>query len=131
MRNQIIFQGIRGEVTVPSGVTLLGIGWSDQLSIRVNTAAYPKHVNIIVRCLGDIQKVGYYTIACTTEHRIPFFTLLLPNTPVPPEFGNYWPGAYGQYLAIYVPDGSVEAYKAAPGLQGYSGKILPMSEYHP
>ena len=97
----------------------------------MKTENYPSNPNVVIRFLGEMKEFGYYGISNSNEWRAPFFTLLLPNTPVPPVFEDYWPGAYGNYHAIYVPDGSVEAYKAAPGLQGYKGMILPLSEYHP
>ena len=130
-QNWIIFESAHGEVTIPSCITKIGLDYSQFVRIKVKTENYPSNPNVVIRFLGEMKEFGYYGISNSNEWRAPFFTLLLPNTPVPPEFGNYWPGAYGQYLAIYVPDGSVEAYKAAPGLQWYKGKILPMSEYHP
>ena len=126
---RIIFLDAHGELTIPSCITRFGLGKNQRFSIRVKTEDYPDDPNVIIRCLGEMKEFGYYAIANSNEWRAPFFTLLLPNTPVPPDFAQYWPGAYGNYHAIYVPDGSVEAYKAAPGLQGYKGKVLPLSEY--
>ena len=130
-QNRIIFESAHGEVTIPSCITKIGLDYSQFVHIKVKTENYPSNPNVVIRFLGEMKEFGYYGISNSNEWRAPFFTLLLPNTPVPPVFEDYWPGAYGNYHAIYVPDGSVEAYKAAPGLQWYKGKILPMSEYHP
>ena len=128
-QNWIIFESAHGEVTIPSCITKIGLDYSQFVCIKVKTENYPSNPNVVIRFLGEMKEFGYYGISNSNEWRAPFFTLLLPNTPAPPVFGEYWPGAYGNYHAIYVPDGSVEAYKAAPGLQWYKGKILPMSEY--
>ena len=36
---------------------------------------------------------------------------------------------FGEEVHIYVPDGSVDTYKAAPDWSKYAANIYPMSEY--
>ena len=38
-------------------------------------------------------------------------------------------GPFGNKPLIYVPDGSVDTYKAAPDWSKYAANIYPMSEY--
>ena len=47
---------------------------------------------------------------------------------VPPTIGGQWI-RYNTIGKVYVPDDSLEAYKAASGWSYYEERIHPMSEY--
>lgn len=75
-----------------------------------------------------MKEIGYWSISDDIRQRGEAFSILLPNTPVPPVFNDKWVGeSYRACKALYVPDGSVEAYKAAK--ISNVKEILPMSEY--
>lgn len=120
----VFFDDIIGEVTIPHHIMQVGLGW--QIVFRSTTQV---HRNIIIRFLGEMKEIGYWSIADDKRYRGEYFSLLLPNTPIPPIFNGRWVGeTYGACKVIYVPDDSVEAYKAAkiPNVK----EILPISEYH-
>ena len=120
----VFFDDIIGEVTIPHHIMQVGLGW--QIVFRSTTQV---HRNIIIRFLGEMKEIGYWSIADDKRYRGEYFSLLLPNTPIPPIFNGRWVGeTYEACKVIYVPDDSVEAYKAAkiPNVK----EILPISEYH-
>ena len=120
----VFFDDIIGEVTIPHHIMQVGLGW--QIVFRSTTQV---HRNIIIRFLGEMKEIGYWSIADDKRYRGEYFSLLLPNTPIPPIFNGRWVGeTYRACKVIYVPDDSVEAYKAAkiPNVK----EILPISEYH-
>ena len=120
----VFFDDIIGEVTIPHHIMQVGLGW--QIVFRSTTQV---HRNIIIRFLGKMKEIGYWSIADDKRYRGEYFSLLLPNTPIPPIFNGRWVGeTYEACKVIYVPDDSVEAYKAAkiPNVK----EILPISEYH-
>ncbi|WP_039874665.1 hypothetical protein [Segatella oris] len=121
----VFFDDIIGEITIPHHIMQVGLGWN--IVFRSTTQV---HRNIIIRFLGEMKEIGYWSIADDKRYRGEYFSLLLPNTPIPPIFNGRWVGeTYGACKVIYVPDDSVEAYKAAkiPDVK----EILPISEYNP
>ena len=48
---------------------------------------------------------------------------------VPPAYSGYVLSGTDSSMSIYVPDESVDAYKAASGWSGFSSQIKPLSEY--
>ena len=120
----VFFDDTIGEVTIPHHIMQVGLGW--KIVFRSTTQV---HRNIIIRFLGEMKEIGYWSIADDKRYRGEYFSLLLPNTPIPPIFNGRWVGeTYRACKVIYVPDDSVEAYKAAkiPNVK----EILPISEYH-
>ena len=76
-----------------------------------------------------MKEIGYWSIVDDKKLRGEYFSLLLPNTHVPPTFDYHWVGeTYRACRTLYVPDDCVEAYKAAK-IQDVR-EILPISEYH-
>ena len=121
----VFFDDIIGEVTIPHHIMQVGLGWN--IVFRSTTQV---HRNIIIRFLGEIKEIGYWSITDDKRYRGEYFSLLLPNTPIPPIFNSRWVGeTYRACKVIYVPDDSVAAYKAAkiPDVK----EILPISEYNP
>ena len=117
------FDDVVGEVTIPQHITQVGRGWQ----IKFNSRPHPRK-NIIIRFLGEMKEIGYWSISDDIRQRGEAFSILLPNSPTPPVFSDTWVGeTYRGCKALYVPDGCVEAYKAA---KIYNVKeILPLSEY--
>ena len=121
----VFFDDIIGEVTIPHHIMQVGLGW--KIVFRSTTQV---HRNIVIRFLGEMKEIGYWSIADDKRSSGEYFSLLLPNTPIPPIFNGRWVGeTYRACKVIYVPDDSVEAYKAAkiPDVKD----ILPISEYNP
>jgi hypothetical protein len=121
----VFFDDVIGEVTIPHHIMQVGLGW--QIVFRSTTQV---HRNIVIRFLGEMKEIGYWSIADDKRYSGEYFSLLLPNTPIPPIFNGRWVGeTYRACKVIYVPDDSVEAYKAAkiPNVK----EILPISEYNP
>ena len=117
------FDDVVGEVTIPQHITQVGRGWQIKFSSRPRA-----HKNIIIRFLGEMKEIGYWSISDDIKQRGEAFSILLPNNPTPPVFHDRWVGeTYRGCRALYVPDGSVEAYKAA-NISDVK-KILPLSEY--
>ena len=117
------FDDVVGEVTIPQHITQVGRGWQ----IKFSSRPHPRK-NIIIRFLGEMKEIGYWSISDDIRQRGEAFSILLPNSPTPPVFNDSWVGeTYRGCKALYVPDGCVEAYKAA---KIYSVKeILPLSDY--
>ena len=122
-RDVVQFDDVVGEVTIPQHITQVGRGWQ----IKFNSKPHSRK-NIIIRFLGEMKEIGYWSISDDIRQRGEAFSILLPNSPTPPVFNDSWVGeTYRGCKALYVPDGCVEAYKAA---KIYSVKeILPLSEY--
>ena len=117
------FDDVVGEVTIPQHITQVGRGWQ----IKFTSRPHPRK-NIIIRFLGEMKEIGYWSISDDIKQRGEAFSILLPNTPTPPVFSNAWIGeTYRGCKALYVPDGCVEAYKAAK--ISNVKEILPLSEY--
>lgn len=117
------FDDIVGEVTIPQHITQVGRGWQ----IKFSSRPHPRK-NIIIRFLGEMKEIGYWSISDDIKQRGEAFSILLPNTPTPPVFSDTWVGeTYRGCKALYVPDGCVEAYKAAK--ISNVKEILPLSEY--
>ena len=117
------FDDVVGEVTIPQHITQVGRGWQ----IKFTSRSHPRK-NIIIRFLGEMKEIGYWSISDDIKQRGEAFSILLPNTPTPPVFSNAWIGeTYRGCKALYVPDGCVEAYKAAK--ISNVKEILPLSEY--
>ena len=53
------------------------------------------------------------------------YVIVKPTTP--PEFINTITG--NNTFKVYVPDGSVEAYKTASGWRGFASRIYPLSQF--
>ena len=76
-----------------------------------------------------MKEIGYWSISDDIRQRGEVFSILLPNSPTPPVFHDVWVGeTYRSCKALYVPDESIEAYKAAK--ISNVKEILPLSEYH-
>ena len=117
------FDDVVGEVTIPQHITQVGRGWQ----IKFNSRPHPRK-NIIIRFLGEMKEIGYWSISDDIRQRGEAFSILLPNSPTPPVFSDSWVGeTYRGCKALYVPDGCVEAYKAAK--INSVKEILPLSEY--
>ena len=120
----VYFDDVVGEVTIPQHITQVGRGWQ----IKFSSRPHPRK-NIIIRFLGEMKEIGYWSISDDIKQRGEAFSILLPNSPTPPIFSNGWIGeTYRGCKALYVPDGCVEAYKAAK--ISNVKEILPLSEYH-
>nr|DAW82157.1 MAG TPA: hypothetical protein [Caudoviricetes sp.] len=117
------FDDVVGEVTIPQHITQVGRGWQ----IKFSSRPHPRK-NIIIRFLGEMKEIGYWSISDDIKQRGEAFSILLPNSPTPPVFSDTWVGeTYRGCKALYVPDGCVEAYKAAK--ISNVKEILPLSEY--
>lgn len=117
------FDDVVGEVTIPQHITQVGLGWQIKFSSRPRAQK-----NIIIRFLGEMKEIGYWSISDDIKQRGEAFSILLPNSPTPPVFHDIWIGeTYRGCKALYVPDGCVEAYKAAK--ISNVKEILPLSEY--
>ena len=117
------FDDVVGEVTIPQHITQVGRGWQIKFRSRPNARK-----NIIIRFLGEMKEIGYWSISDDIRQRGEAFSILLPNSPTPPVFSDTWVGeTYRGCKALYVPDGCVEAYKAAK--INSVKEILPLSEY--
>ena len=122
-RDVVQFDDVVGEVTIPQHITQVGRGWQ----IKFNSKPHSRK-NIIIRFLGEMKEIGYWSISDDIKQRGEAFSILLPNTPTPPVFSDTWVGeTYRGCKALYVPDGCVEAYKAAK--ISNVKEILPLSEY--
>ena len=117
------FDDVVGEVTIPQHITQVGRGWQ----IKFSSRPHPRK-NVIIRFLGEMKEIGYWSISDDIKQRGEAFSILLPNSPTPPVFSDAWIGeTYRGCKALYVPDGCVEAYKAAK--ISNVKEILPLSEY--
>ena len=122
-QNRLFLSGRAGRVVIPGQINTTGV---DGINIVFDDRGYD-HSRLEVVALGEIRNMQYNGITNKKEEFVPFLTIVLPNTITPPEFSTYWCGPYAKRNTMYVPDGSVELYKAAnvPNVEN----ILPMSEY--
>lgn len=122
-KNRLFLSGSVGRVIIPEQINITGV---DGINIVFDDRGYD-HSRLEVVALGEIRNMQYIGITNKKEEFVPFLTIVLPNTPTPPEFSTYWCGPYAKRNTMYVPDSSVELYKAAnvPNVEN----ILPMSEY--
>ncbi len=122
-QNRLFLSGRAGRVAIPGQINTTG---NDGINIVFDDRGYDNS-RLEVVALGEIRNMQYIGITNKKEEFVPFLTIVLPNTPTPPEFSTYWCGPYAKRNTMYVPDGSVELYKAAnvPGVLN----ILPISEY--
>ena len=123
LKNRLFLSGSVGRVIIPEQINITGV---DGINIVFDDRGYD-HSRLEVVALGEIRNMQYIGITNKKEEFVPFLTIVLPNTPTPPEFSTYWCGPYAKRNTMYVPDGSVELYKAAniPSVEN----ILPISEY--
>lgn len=122
-KNRLFLSGRAGRVVIPKQIDTTGVGG---INIVFDDRGYD-HSSLEVVALGEIRNMQYQGITNEKEEFVPFLTIVLPNTITPPEFSTYWCGPYAKRNTMYVPDSSVELYKAAnvPNVEN----ILPMSEY--
>lgn len=122
-KNRLFLSGSAGRVVIPEQINITGV---DGITITFDDRGY-NNLSLEVVALGEIKLMQYIGIKYIKEEFGPYLTMVLPNTPTPPEFSDYWCGAYAKRNTMYVPDGSVELYKAAnvPRVEN----ILPISEY--
>lgn len=122
-QNRLFLSGRAGRVVIPGQINTTGV---DGINIVFDDRGYDNS-RLEVVALGEIRNMQYIGITNKKEEFGPFLTMVLPNTATPPEFSDYWCGAYAKRNTMYVPDGSVELYKAAniPSVEN----ILPISEY--
>lgn len=122
-KNRLFLSGSAGKVVIPGQINTTGV---DGINIVFDDRGY-NHSSLEVVALGKIRNMQYIGITNKKEEFVPFLTIVLPNTITPPEFSTYWCGPYAKRNTMYVPDSSVELYKAAnvPNVEN----ILPMSEY--
>lgn len=122
-KNRLFLSGSVGRVIIPEQINIIGV---DGINIIFDDRGY-EHSSLEVVALGEIRNMQYIGITNKKEEFVPFLTIVLPKTPTPPEFSTYWCGPYAKRNTMYVPDSSVELYKAAnvPGMLN----ILPISEY--
>ena len=122
-QNRLFLSGRAGRVVIPGQINTTGV---DGINVVFDDRGY-NHSRLEVVALGEIRNMQYIGITNKKEEFVPFLTIVLPNTPMPPQFSTYWCGPYAKRNTMYVPDGSVELYKAAnvPNVEN----ILPLSEY--
>lgn len=122
-QNRLFLSGRTGRIVIPQQINTTG---NDGINIVFDDRGYDNsHLEVVA--LGEIRNMQYIGITNKKEEFVPFLTIVLPKTPTPPEFSTYWCGPYAKRNTMYVPDSSVELYKAAnvPGMLN----ILPISEY--
>ena len=122
-QNMLFLSGKAGRVVIPGQINTTGV---DGINIVFDDRGYDNS-RLEVVALGEIRNMQYIGITNKKEEFVPFLTIVLPNTPTPPEFSIYWCGPYAKRNTMYVPDSSVELYKSAnvPNVEN----ILPLSEY--
>ena len=123
---QFHFPDTNVEIVVPSQITTIPIFFAQFVTAQIQQNNNAEG-NAVLIFLGEIKEFQYYAISDDREYRTPYFSIVLPNTKTPPRFNQAWKANYGICKKMYVPDGSVELYKAAniPGVLN----ILPISEY--
>ena len=123
---QFHFPDTNVEIVVPSQITTIPTFFAQFVTAQIqqNNNAEGKAVLIF---LGEIKEFQYYAISDDREYRTPYFSIVLPNAKTPPRFNQAWKANYGICKNMFVPDSSVELYKAA-NITGVLN-ILPISEY--
>ena len=76
---------------------------------------------IAVTIPPSIELISYYAFNSNTKLQV-----IICEAATPPTINNSFTGPA---CPIYVPDTSVDAYKAASGWSGYASRIKPLSEY--
>ena len=110
-------------ITVPEGVTSIGNG-AFQTCKRLHTVTLPS-------TLGQIEEGAFF--GCNN------LTTIISNAPTPPvcerhAFATlYFPseGASMAHIRFYVPEQSIELYRAAEGWNSEEFIYYPLSEYQP
>ena len=77
---------------------------------------------------ANIKSIGTYQFGDYTAVMPPNLWAIVVRATTPPTLGSN--GWYGTTCPIYVPDASVEAYKAATNWSAYASRIRPLSEYN-
>lgn len=123
---QFHFPDTNVEIVVPSQITTIPVFFAQFVTVQIQQNNNAEG-NAVLIFLGEIKEFQYYAISDDREYRTPYFSIVLPNTKTPPRFNPAWKANYGICKKMYVPDSSVELYKAA-NITGVLN-ILPMSEY--
>lgn len=100
-------------ITLPESITSLGAYAFSRMdnTVRIDLPASVRYLN----------KSAFTSIKNPT-------TVIFRNT-TPPTFSATPDAYFGRLNPIYVPDDSVDAYKAATGWSSYASHIYPLSEY--
>lgn len=99
-----------GTLTVPEGCYELGNPWV--LNTNLTKIVLPRTVKV-VRTIGR-------------QNAMPFFVTIAATTP--PEYNGNETSYLKNLQGVYVPDESVDAYKAASGWDSVADVIFPMSD---
>lgn len=126
---------IGGDFVVPDGVEVIR-GYAFYSS-PVQSISFPQGLKIVntqsLRGLTNVTKLDFPDSLITIGAQAIYFsakinTLIFRST-VPPTLGSSAISGNASTLKIYVPDESVDAYKAATNWSTLSSKIHPLSEY--
>lgn len=120
--------------TIPSGVTTIPMslceGCSKLQSIEIPSTVTKINQTAFQRCgLTTItipSNVTSFGAQCFTSCRQLTKVIMQPTTP--PTFGVNMFLNCTALTGIFVPDASVDAYKAASGWSAYADRIMPLSE---
>lgn len=123
---QFHFPDTNVEIVVPSQITTIPIFFAQFVTAQIQQNNNAEG-NAVLIFLGEIKEFQYYAISDDREYRTPYFSIVLPNAKTPPRFNQAWKANYGICKNMFVPDSSVELYKAA-NITGVLN-ILPISEY--
>ena len=123
---QFHFPDTNVEIVVPSQITTIPIFFAQFVTAQIQQNNNAEG-NAVLIFLGEIKEFKYYAISDDREYRTPYFSIVLPNAKTPPRFNQAWKANYGICKNMFVPDSSVELYKAA-NITGVLN-ILPLSEY--
>ena len=123
---QFHFPDTNVEIVVPSQITTIPVFFAQFVTAQIQQTNNAEG-NAVLIFLGEIKEFQYYAISDDREYRTPYFSIVLPNAKTPPRFNQAWKANYGICKNMFVPDSSVELYKAA-NITGVLN-ILPISEY--
>lgn len=123
---QFHFPDTNVEIVVPSQITTIPVFFAQFVTAQIQQNNNAEG-NAVLIFLGEIKEIQYYAISDDREYRTPYFSIVLPNAKTPPRFNQAWEANYGICKNMFVPDSSVELYKAA-NITGVLN-ILPISEY--
>lgn len=123
---QFHFPDTNVEIVVPSQITTIPVFFAQFVTAQIQQNNNAEG-NAVLIFLGEIKEFQYYAISDDREYRTPYFSIVLPNAKTPPRFNQAWKANYGICKNMFVPDSSVELYKAA-NITGVLN-ILPISEY--
>lgn len=126
------------DVVIPEGCTK--IGQKALCYLHLNSLSIPETVTSI----GDynqyalqlpvfdipssVTKIGQYVIGGNYDSNVKNVPIVICRAVTPPTLGTVKANG-GAHQAIYVPDESVEAYKAATNWSAFADIILPLSQY--